>query len=115
MAIEPIDGMQQLERDLRQAMLRRPAPPGLKSRILEARSRQRATSRQRRVVVLQRLAAVLVMAAGLSGGFAWRHVQDERRSEAARQQVLTALRVTSRALNEVNARLAAHDRASDEE
>jgi hypothetical protein len=36
------------------------------------------------------------------------------KGEAARQQVLTALRITSRALNQMNAKLAAHGRAAQE-
>lgn len=115
MAIEPIDGMNEFERELRQAMVRRPAPPGLKGRILDARSRRRTMRVHRRVVLWQRLAASLVLAATLGGGFAWRHVQQQRRGEEARQQVMTALRITNRALNEVNARLAAHDRTSSQE
>lgn len=112
---EPIDGMAAFERELRQALVRRPAPPALKARILAARSRQRASRIHRRIVVWQRLAASLVLAASFGGGFAWHHVQQQRRAEEARRQVFDALRITNRALNEVNARLAARDRASQNE
>ncbi|MDR3741891.1 MAG: hypothetical protein P4L40_22955 [Terracidiphilus sp.] len=113
---EPIDGMAGFEQDLHQALLRRPAPPALKARILAARSRRRTLRIHRRVVLWQRLAASLVLAAVLGGGFTWRHVQQQQRQgEEARRQVLTALRITNRALNEVNARLAARDRASETE
>ena len=47
----------------------------------------------------------------LGGGLAWRHAKEVRKGEAARQQVLTALRITNHALNEMNARLAAHGHA----
>ncbi len=107
----PIDRDANFERELRQAFVRRPAPPSLKRRILDARSRRRTERRNHRMALWQRLAACMVAAAALGGGFAWRHVQEERKGEEARQQVLTALRITTRALNDMNARLAArrHD------
>ncbi len=45
----------------------------------------------------------------LGGAFTWRHVEEQRKGEAARDQVLTALRITNHALNEVQARLAARN------
>lgn len=59
----------------------------------------------------QRLAASLALAAVLGGAWAWRQREEQRKGEAARQQVLTALRITEQALNRVNTQLAAHDRA----
>jgi len=112
---EPISEMRELEQQLRQALPRRPAPPALKARILAARGRRRTQRFHRRVVLWQRLAASLVLAAAVGGGFAWRHIQQQRQGEEARRQVLTALRITNRALNEVNARLAARDRANETE
>jgi hypothetical protein len=45
---------------------------------------------------------------------AWRthedRLEERARGEAARQQVLTALRITSHALNQMNMQLAAHRR-----
>lgn len=111
MAPDPLD---EFERELRQTLARRPAPPSLKRRILEVRSRRRTARLHSRAVLWQRLAASLVVAASLGGGFTWHHVQQERKGEEARRQVLTALRVTNRALNEMNARLAARDRAANE-
>jgi hypothetical protein len=50
----------------------------------------------------------------LGGAVEWRHREEERRKgEAAREQVLTALRITSHALDQVNTRLAAHDRGQE--
>jgi len=112
--LEPIDGNAEFEHELRQSLARRPAPPSLKRRVLDARSRRRTARLHSRAVLLQRLAASLVVAATLGGGFTWHHVQQERKSEEARRQVFTALRITNRALNEVNAQLAAHDRAANE-
>jgi hypothetical protein len=65
-------------------------------------------------MIWQRLAAVILLTAALGGGLAWRNhqqrLEERARGEAARQQVLTALRITSRALNRMNVQLAAHDR-----
>lgn len=106
--------MDEFEPKLRQAIERRPAPPSLKRRTLEQRNRRRAARVHSRVVLWQRLAASFVLAAALGGAFTWRHMEEQRKGEAARRQVMTALRITSRALNDVNARLATHDRDSRE-
>lgn len=108
---EPIDPF---EKELRQALLRRPAPPNLKRRVMDQRSRQRTERQHHRVVLWQRLAATIVAAAALAGGLTWRHVDEERKGEEARQQVITALRITTHALNEMNARLAARNHADGE-
>jgi hypothetical protein len=112
--IIPMDRDGEFESELRQAFVRRPAPPSLKRRILDARSRRRTERRHRRFVVWQRLAASLAVAVVLGGGFTWHHVQEERKGEEARQQVMTALRITNRALDEMNARLAARRNAEDQ-
>ena len=104
---EPID---EFERELHQAFVRRPAPPGLRQRILDARSRRHTERIHRRIVIWQRLAAVLVLAAAIGGGLAWRQVQQRRKGEEARRQVFTALRITQQALNRINERLTAHSR-----
>ena len=106
---EPIDRMTEFENQLRQAFVRRPAPPGLKRRIVDQRNRRRTARFHSRVVLWQRLAACFVLAAALGGGLTWRHVEEQRKGEAAREQVLTALRITNHALNEVKARLAVRD------
>jgi hypothetical protein len=50
-------------------------------------------------MIWQRLAASIVLiaalAGGLAGGLEWRNREEQRRDEAARQQVLKALRITS--------------------
>jgi hypothetical protein len=58
-------------------------------------------------VTWQRLAASLVLTAMVAGSVEWRIVEQRRREEAARQQVLTALRITGQALDRMNVRLAA--------
>ena len=112
MVHEPFDDFEQ---ELRQALERRPAPPSLKSRLLAqraARSRQQAARNS--FVLWQRLAASVVLVAALAGGITWRHHEDEKRKgEEARQQVLTALRITSHALDHAHTQLMAHDRESE--
>ena len=103
---EPLDDE---ERDLRRVFERRPAPPGLKRKIMQRRHPQRT-----HFVVWQRLAATFALAAVLGGGAEWRHRDEQRRGEAARQQVLTALRITGHALDQMNAQLAAHGHAAEE-
>jgi len=108
---EPMDD---LERELRQALERRPAPPGLKRRIMERRLRERNERTHRRFVFWQRMAAAATLSAVLAGVFVWRNAAERRRGEEARQQVLTALRITGRALNQMEAQLAASDRDTQE-
>jgi len=103
--------MEELEQQLREAFARRPAPPSLKRKLMEKR---RARQPRGPVVLWRRLAASLALAAVLGGAVEWRHQQEERRQgEAARQQVLTALRITGHALNQMNAQLAAHSRTQE--
>ena len=106
--------MDEFETKLRQTLERRPAPPGLKQRILDERSRRRRVRLHGRSVFMQRLVASLVLAAAAGGAIVWRHVQEQRKGQAARQQVLTALRITARALDQVQARLADRDRGSEQ-
>lgn len=104
---EPVDGF---ERELRQAFERRPAPPSLKRKLMERRRRQNTERLHRRVVFWQRLAASVLLAGALAGAFAWRNAVEQRKGEAAREQVFTALRIAGHALNEMNAQLTSHSR-----
>ncbi len=110
MEFEPKD---ELERELRQAFARQPAPPGLKRRLMEARRRQQSARLHHRVVLWQRLAATLVLACTLGGLLTWRHISEQRKGEQLRQQVLTAFRITNHALDQMNRQLASH--GSDQE
>lgn len=106
--------MDDFERELELAFVRRPAPPSLKRKLMERRSRQRTERIRIRMVMWERLAAGLVLAAAVGGGFAWHYNDEQRKGEAAREQVLTALRITNHALNQVRTQLAEHDRATQE-
>ncbi len=114
MDFEPIEDF---ERDLREAFERRPAPPGLKRKLMEKR-RAHSPHRPHRhshFLLWQRLAASVALVAVLGGGAAaWRNAEERRKGEEARRQVLTALRITGHALNQMNAQLAARDRAAHE-
>jgi hypothetical protein len=103
-------GESEFERDLKQAFERRPAPPRLKRKVLEAAQRQRETRLHRQTVWWQRIAAGVLVAAAVAGGVKWREDVVRRKGEQAREQVLTALRITGHALDAMNARLAEHDR-----
>jgi len=103
---EPID---EFERELHQAMERRPAPPSLKRRVMQQRATRRTERLHSHTVLWQRLAASLVLAGVLGGTYAWQQKEERRKGKEARRQVMTALRITSQALDEMNSRLAAHD------
>jgi hypothetical protein len=108
---EPMpDPMNDLERELRQAFERRPAPPSLKRKIMERRRRQNTERLRHRVVFWQRLAASVLLAGAVGGAFVWRNVEERRKGEAEREQVFTALRIANHTLYQMNAQLAARDR-----
>lgn len=102
------------ERELKQALERRPAPPGLKARILAARWERRKESRHSHSILWMRLAASLLIVALIGSAIRWNYqrIEERRRGEQARQQVYTALRVTAHALDLVQQRLSAHNNAN---
>lgn len=96
--------LQEFERKLRHAMQHRPAPLGLKQRVLAgARERRRQQHGWRWMV--QRIGASAVLASMAVGFVVYRQAEERRKGEVAREQVLTALRITNRTLNRVNQRL----------
>jgi hypothetical protein len=103
--------MDEFEREIQQAFERRPAPPGLKRKLMEKR---RARKSYDSFFTWQRLAASIALTAVLAGGFEWHNIQERRKEEAAREQVMTALRITSHALNQMNARLASRRRGAQD-
>jgi hypothetical protein len=98
------------ERELRQALERKPAPPSLKRHIMQARDLRRTEKVHLHTIWWQRLAASVLLVGVVAGGYSWRQMEDRRKGEEAKQQVLTALRITNRALNDMNRRLAEHNR-----
>ncbi|HLY43253.1 MAG TPA: hypothetical protein VKR52_18725 [Terracidiphilus sp.] len=103
--------MDRFEQQVRQALERRPAPPSLKRRLMEKRATLASQRRHTHVVWWERIAATVVLAGVIGGAAAWHRMEEERKGEAARDQVLTALRITNHAFNEVNQRLAARNRS----
>jgi hypothetical protein len=104
--LEPMDDF---ERELRQAFERRPTPPGFKSKLMRKRRAQRSPHP---AVLWQRLAASIALAAVVAAGFAWRQHEERRKGEAALRQVMIALRITNRALDNMNKQRAAHGRVN---
>ena len=103
--------MEDLEQELREALTRQPAPFSLKRRVMERRRAQRPRSY---TIFWQRLAACFLLAVVVGGAAAWHQREERRKGEAAREQVMTALRITNRALNQVRTQLAEHDRDRQE-
>jgi hypothetical protein len=103
----------EFERKLRMAMQHREAPLGMKQRVL-ARARERRQAQRGRFWMLQRIAASILLAAAVGGFAAYRHneerVAEQKRGAEAREQVMTALRITSKTLGRVNERLTENDR-----
>jgi hypothetical protein len=108
--------MEDFERELRDALVRRPAPPSLKQGLMKRRRRiaPRPSSFwfAWRGLAASMVAVSLCILAALTlyGDITWRQAEERRQGEAARQQVLTALRITGHALNQMNTQLAAHNR-----
>jgi len=98
------------ELELRQAMERKPAPPSLKRRILQAQAARKTQKLHVQTVWWQRLAASVLILGVIAGGYSWRQVEERRKGEEAKQQLMTALRITNRALNDMNRRLTVRNR-----
>jgi hypothetical protein len=105
---EPLD---EFERELQQGMLRVPAPPGLKRKIMARKRALDAEKTHRRVVWWQRLAASVVLCGAVGGGLTWHNIQERRKGEAAREQVMMALRIAGHALDQMNEQLSEHSEA----
>ncbi len=103
----------EFEQELRQAFERRPAPPRLKRRIMDEVRRRHEERRHSRLVWWPRIAATFVLLAVVAGVAIWHRAEVRRRGEEARQQVLTAFRITTHALNEMNSKLSTRDRGQD--
>jgi anti-sigma-K factor RskA len=100
--------MAEFERKLRIAMQHRAAPVGMKQRVL-ARARDRRQTQHGRAWMWRRIAASAVLAAVFAGFAVYRQTEEraleQKKGEAAREQVLTAFRITQKTLDRVNERL----------
>ena len=95
----------EFECELINALGWRPAPPDLKRKVMKLRERARAQRRHARAIWRQRLAASIVIAGLTGGGLYWRHAEEMRKGGEAKRQVFTALRIASRALEQMNVQL----------
>ena len=104
--------MDDFEEKLKRSFERWPAPPSLKHRLMENRRRRKERPRwfalPREVLVAVSLCVFAGVFVALYGGLASYHAEQRRKAEDVRQQVLTALRITGRALDHMNQHLAAH-------
>ena len=100
----PHDGM---DEQLRDALRREEAPPGFAERVLAAAWQQQAMRPsvaywpawiRRHIVPVYATALVLIVAVVMGAWEYRRYEQERREGEAARQQVLLALRIASRKL-----------------
>ena len=107
--MEP-EGMDEFEQQLHQALKRVPAPAGFKRRVIERRDAPRA-ARRGRVMWWRRFALATAVLCMLAAGWFWRGVQQRREGQEARRQVILALRITSRALTQMQSQLAAHNQS----
>ena len=117
MEFEPMD---ELEQEFRQALKRQPAPQGLKRKVMARRNRParrevlswfawRGLAASLVSVVLCILAALVLFNPNEQ-----REVEQRRKAEDVRLQVLAALRITNHAFEHMNKQLAAHGRISQE-
>lgn len=102
--------MDEFEQHLHEVLEPMPAPPGFKRRVVERRDTQR-TALRRRVMWWRRLVLATAAICMLAGAWFWRGSRQRREGEQARRQVILALRITSRALAQMQSQLAAHNRS----
>jgi hypothetical protein len=96
--------MDELEKALRAALAREPAPDGFARRALEKVAPRHALRRRWwRATALRWAVAVVVVAAGVAGGAAAYQRREEARGKKAREQVLLALRITGSKLHAIRA------------
>lgn len=100
--------MDDLERQLQQALARQDAPPWFEEKVLRAAARQperRSTAWFGRAYPMRWATAALATLL-LSGGIVWQHEREQRiAGEAAKAQLQLALRITSGKLQKIEKRI----------
>lgn len=100
--------MRNLDDELRNALRREEPPAGFADRVIERAARGRAQHRQANRPFVRWAAAAAIVAA-LGGGVQYRVAQKEReerlRGEAAKEQVVQALRIAGSKLQLVQAKV----------
>jgi hypothetical protein len=108
------------ECELRESLVRQPAPASLKRKVMEQRRLDRTrleinrtvARRRNRMVWFERIAASLVVASVAASAVVGHYDIERRKGEEAKQQVFTALRVTNHAFQVMNEQLEKRDRNS---
>lgn len=100
--------MSNLDEKLRNVLRREEPPAGFADRVLQGAARGRRQPHQERRPFLRWAAAAIVVGA-VAGGIQYRAVQNEReerlRGEAAKEQVVQALRIAGSKLQLVQAKI----------
>jgi len=107
--------MDELERALRAALAREPAPSGFAKRVLTKAKAQRVLSGNSwRAPAWRWAAAAVLVAACVSGGLAEYRSLQRIRGMKAREQVLLALRITGSRLHAIQMEVAKSSRREGE-
>jgi hypothetical protein len=104
--------MNDLEKGLRAALEREPAPLGFRDRVLARVDRKRMSGWWRTPGARWSVAAGLVAACLVTGTMEYRE-QERLRGERARNEVLLALRITGSTLRAVQTRIIRADREGE--
>ena len=101
--------MRELDEELRRLLRREQPPPGFAERVLRRVAEEPARPRRGgRPAWWLRLTAAAILVTGVAGLVQYRTVQEEReraRGEAAREQVLEALRIAGSKLHTVQEKI----------
>lgn len=107
--------MDNLERELKAAFQREPAPPGFAERVLDrVNPAQRPRPAWWRAPALRWALTAVLLAAFVAGGLAAYQTWQRARGERARDQVILALQITGSRLHAVQAQIARMDRTQGE-
>jgi len=106
---QPLEHVDEFERELSEALQRQPAPASLKRKVMEQRWHERSRQRSR-MIWFERIAASLVVASVAGSAVAGHYAIERRKGEEAKQQVFTALRITNHAFQVMNRQLQERDK-----